>query len=574
MSEANTFDTSRPRFGAWLTEPMLRNKATYYKVAAGSFLINIFATSTALFTLVIYDRVIPNNAMSSLVAISIGFAIVVIFDFILKMLRSYFLDYAGVSIDQEVGESVFRHLLALRLDQKKASTGALAGMMRELEALRDFFASATILAIVDIPFIFLTLLIIGFIGGWLVLVPALLVPLVLLIGWLSHPIMDRLASKAMSEGLVKQSVLVETIGALETVKVSGSGHILAKRWQDTVVLQSNTALRQRLIGSVGISLATSAGMISYTGVVIAGAVMFQYQAITLGGLLACAILAGRAIAPLAQISQLLSRLTSTRMAYRQINHMMETPKEGPTTEPLIPSQIHGDIEFRNVKFSYPGAVEPTLDQISFRINRGERVALLGRVGSGKSTIARLALGLYEPSEGVVMIDGTDLRQYDPQSVRKNFGTVLQENVLLTGTIKENIVLGRDVDDDELIRISMIAGVHQFVGQIANGYELRLADRGEGLSGGQRQSIAIARALAGRPPVFVMDEPSSAMDAQTEQAMLERLQQELAGRSLLLITHRPPLLQLVTRIIVVERGRVAMDGPRDEILKQLQGSPKQ
>ena len=569
MSADDLIRMPKPRLADWLMEPMRRNRATYWKVAVAAVFINIFGLLTALFTMTVYDRVVPNNAMSSLIALSIGLGIVIIFDFILKLLRAYFVDHAGAQIDRDIGESVFERLLAMRLELKKGSTGALAGMMRELEALRDFFASATLTAVVDVPFILLTLLIVTMIGGWVVLVPALMVPLVILVGWLTHPAMERLSARAMGEGLLKQSVLVETIGGLETVKSSGAAPLLSKRWLQAVRQHSDSSLRQRLVAAIGVTFATSAGTISYAGVVIVGVNMIAEQTLTMGGLIACSILAGRAIAPLAQISQLLSRLTSTRTAYRQINEMMEMPPEGPDGEPLRLSEVKGKIEFRNVGFRYPGAPERALDALSFTIEPGEHVALLGRVGSGKSTIARLVLGLYPPEEGLVMIDGTDIRQLDPASLRENVGAAMQESVLLTGSVRENIGLGRpQVDDEELLRASNISGTHQFMGQIANGYDLRLADRGEGLSGGQRQSIAIARALAGRPPVLVMDEPTSAMDAQTEGALIQRLQEEFKGRTLVLITHRPPLLQLVQRIILMDKGKVVADGPRDSVLKQI------
>ncbi|MGZ8296864.1 MAG: type I secretion system permease/ATPase [Allosphingosinicella sp.] len=560
---------SQPRFAAWLMEPMRRNRAIFMKVALAAVVINIFGLMTSLFTMIVYDRVVPNNATSSLVALSIGLAIVVVFDFILKMLRAYFVDVAGAGIDRDVGETLFERLLRLRLDLKKGSTGSLTGLMRELEALRDFFTSATLTAVVDLPFIILTLFVIWVIGGWVVVVPALMVPLVILVGALTQPAMDRLSAKTMGEGMAKQSVLVETIGGLETVKAAGAGPLLARRWDKAMENHSDSSLRQRLISSIGITTATSAGTISYAGVVIVGVGMIATQDLTMGGLIACSILAGRAVAPLAQISQLLSRMTSTRTAYRQLNEMMNLPPEGPEGEGLKLAGVKGRIEFRNVSFKYPGAAEKTLEDLNFVIQPGEHVALLGRVGSGKSTIARLILGLYPPEEGLVMIDGTDIRQLDPLEMRRYIGAALQESVLLTGSVRENIGLGRGhVDDEELLRASELSGTHSFMGTIANGYDLRLADRGEGLSGGQRQSIALARALAGRPPVLVFDEPTSAMDAQTETALIHRLREEMKDRTLVLITHRPPLLALVSRIMLIERGRVAMDGPRDDILKQI------
>ena len=569
MSSDNLIKVLKPRLAEWLMAPMRANRSTYWKVALAAVFINIFGLLTSLFTMTVYDRVVPNNATSSLVALTIGLAIVVIFDFILKLLRAYFVDHAGANIDRDIGEAVFERLLKMRLELKKGSTGALAGMMRELEALRDFFASATLVAVVDVPFILLTLLIVWIIGGVVVIIPALMVPLVVLIGWVTHPAMERLSAKAMGEGLQKQSVLVEAIGGLETVKTSGAAPLLSRRWLKAVKQHSDSSLRQRLVAAIGVTFATSAGTISYAGVVIVGVHEIAIRELTMGGLIACSILAGRAIAPLAQISQLLTRMTSTRTAYRQINDMMQMPSEGPEGDALQLSGVEGRIEFRNVGFKYPGAPERAIDGLSFTVEPGEHVALLGRVGSGKSTIARLILGLYPPEEGLIMVDGTDIRQLDPISLRANVGAAMQESVLLTGSVRENIALGRDgIGDEEMVRAAQISGTHQFMGQIANGYDLRLADRGEGLSGGQRQSIAIARALAGRPPIVVMDEPSSAMDAQTEGGLIQRLQEELKGRTLILITHRPPLLQLVQRIILMDRGKIISDGPRDSVLKQI------
>ncbi|HYJ28803.1 MAG TPA: type I secretion system permease/ATPase [Allosphingosinicella sp.] len=565
----NPIPMPKPRFAPWLFEPMFRNKAIYIKVGVAAALINVFGLISALFTMTVYDRVVPNNATSSLVALSIGLGIVIVFDFVLRLLRAYFVDVAGAQIDREVGETLFGRLLAIRLELKKGSTGSLTGIMRELEALRDFFASATLTALVDVPFIFVTMLVVWIIGGIVVLVPLLMIPVVVGVALITQPALQRLTNRSMGEGLVKQSVLVETIGGLETVKAVGAGRLLAGRWHRSVEQHSDVSLRQRLISTIGITTATSAGMISYAGVVIIGVGLIATNDLTMGGLIACSILAGRAVAPLAQISQLLSRITATRTAYRQLNDLMDLPPEGPAGESLQLTRPEGKVEFRNVSFRYPGAPEKALDGVNFVVNPGEHIALLGRVGSGKSTIARLVLGLYEPEDGLVMVDGTDIRQLDPTSLRGNIGAALQESVLLTGSVRENIGLGRpQVDDEEMVRAAELSGTHQFMGQIANGYDLRLADRGEGLSGGQRQSIAIARALATSPQIVVFDEPSSAMDAQTETGLIQRLQVELKGRTFILITHRPPLLQLVERVLLVDRGKIVADGPRDQILKQL------
>lgn len=558
-----------PRFAHWLMEPMRRNRGVYGKVALAAFMTNLFGLVTALFSMTVYDRVVPNNAFSSLIALSIGLAIVVIFDFVLRILRAYFIDLAGADIDREIGGSVFARLMAMRLDRDRGSVGGLTNMMRELETLREFFASATMIAIVDTPFILITLLVIALIGGWVVLAPLLMIPVVIGAAWLTRPALDRLSARSLSEGMAKQAVLVEAIGALEMVKTSGAAPLLSKRWERAILQHSDSAMRQRLVSTIAITIAASANTISYAGVVIIGVYMIAARDLTTGALIACSILSGRAVSPLSSIAQLLARLSATRAAYRQINAMMDQPSEGPGTAGLRPTRVEGRIELRGVDFSYPARAERTISGLNIAIAPGEHVGFMGPVGSGKSTIARLILGLYEPQEGVVMIDGTDIRQYNPVSLRAHIGMALQDSILLSGTVRENIALERsDVDEDEMRRVAELAGTHAFIGRVANGYELKLADRGEGLSGGQRQSIAIARALAGRPQIVVFDEPTSAMDGQSEVALLKQLEPELAGRTFLLITHRPALLRLVDRLIIIDGGRVIADGPREAILQKL------
>lgn len=561
----------KSRIAPWLAGPLRKNRPIYTKVALAAVMINVFALMSSLFTMTVYDRVVPNNAMDSLVGLSIGLLLVVVFDFALKLLRAYFVDVAGARIDRDIGKAIFQQILEMRLDLGRSSTGGLAGLVREIETLRDFFASATLTALVDLPFIFITMAVIWLIGGSVVLVPLILIPVVVLTALASQPVMRRLSAETLGEALGKQAVLVETIGSLETVKSANAGAMLADRWDQAVTGHAGASLRQRLVSTISINMAGSVQTLAYTGVVIFGVFAIARGDMTMGGLIACSILAGRAVAPLATIAQLLTRINAARTAYAQIDRMMAAPPEGPAGEGIQLRNVQGGIEFRDVDFRYPNAAELALTNVSFRIEPGEHVALIGPIGSGKSTIARLLIGLYPPSSGLVMIDGTDIRQLTPKSLRAKVGALFQDNVLLTGSLRENILLGRDdVDDEELLRASRISGAHDFISQIPNGYDLKLRDRGEGLSGGQRQSIAMARALVGSPPIIVLDEPTSAVDTETEARLMHKLKSEFEGRTLILITHRPSLLALANRVIVMARGRVAMDGPTAQILQRVSG----
>lgn len=569
MASQTEVEIPKGRLAEWLAAPLRKNRATYLKVGVAAVMINLFALVTALFTMTVYDRVVPNNATDSLIGLTIGLVIILGFDFALKLLRSYFVDVAGARIDRDIGKAIFKRILTMRMDLGRKSTGGLAGLVREIETLRDFFASASVTAMVDVPFIFITLAVIALIGGSIVWVPLLMVPLVIGTALFTQPIMRRLSAESLGEALGKQAVLVETIGSLETVKSANAGEMLAGRWDTAVTGHAGASLRQRLVSTIAINMASTAQTMAYTGVVIFGVFKIATNELTMGGLIACSILAGRAVAPLGTIAHLLTRMNAARTAYGQINRLMEQPAEGPSGAGLELKNLAGGIEFRDVDFRYPGAPELALTGVSLRIEPGEHVALIGPIGSGKSTIARLMLGLYPPTSGLVLIDGSDLRQLTPNSLRNKIGALFQDNVLLTGTIRDNIKLGRDdIDDEEMLRASKVALAHDYISRMPSGYDLVLADRGEGLSGGQRQGIAMARALIGRPAILVFDEPTSSVDGETEARLIANLRREFEGKTLVLITHRPSLLALVDRVVLLSRGRVVMDGTPESINRKV------
>lgn len=553
----------------WLLDPIRRSAPIYRQVALAAVLVNLFALATSLFSMTVYNRVVPNNAMDSLVVLAIGMGVVLTFDYIIKQLRAHFIDVAGARIDREVGGAIFKQLLDLKMERRRGSTGAFAASLREFETLRDFFASATLVAVVDVPFILLFLVVIALLGGKLVLVPLLMIPLVVGAGLIAQPRLARYTKESVGQGHHKQGVLVETVGALETVKAVGAGPFLAERWSKAVDAHAEVSMRQRAVANTPQTVAGLAQNLSYVGVVIFGVNLIAEGSLTLGGLIACSILAGRAVAPLLGIANILTRLTHTRTAYKELDQLMQSHGETDPDRQYLRRTLLGGIEFAGVTFGYPGSQVHALDDVSFRITPGERVAILGRTGSGKSTIAKLLLGLYGPQAGSVLLDGADVRQLHPNDVRASFGAVPQEVALISGSVRDNIALGRpNIDDSKVLDAAEQTGVHDFIGRIPGGYDLKLADRGEGLSGGQRQAIAIARALAGDPPILVFDEPTSAMDAQSEAALLDRLEAKIGDRTVVIVTHRGSLLRLATRIIVLERGKVVADGPRNQVLQSL------
>jgi len=556
----------------WLVGPLLDNSKIYGQTVLAAFFVNTLGLISSFFIMTVYNRVLPNNAVDSLIVLTIGVIFAHIFDFILKSLRGYFIDIAGQRLDAIVGASVFENLMSMRLDARKSSVGATAGLVKEFENLRDFFSSATLTAIVDLPFIFIFIGAIALIGGPIAIVAVIGVCAALVVGLVTQPLIMRNTKNAMAEGHAKHSVLIETLSGLETVKSVAAGPMMRARWRGGVLRHARISTIGRFINQMAINFAGLSQQAAQVGVVVIGVLMVGAHQLSMGGLIACVILTGRAMAPLAQIAGLLGRLSGALSSYKQLDELMSAKSEIDTKrEYLRRKALSGRIEFREVSFSYPGQKARALDRVSFTIEEDERVAILGRNGSGKSTIIRLALGIFEPTEGQIIVDDTDIRQINPTDLRSNIGAVLQDVFLFTGSIKENISLGLgNISDDDIYEAAKIAGVHDFVGLTEAGYDQKLGERGEGLSGGQRQSIALARALACKPSVLLLDEPSSALDSQAEAEMISKLRRATANRTVMIVTHRMSMLKLVDRILVLDKGQIVVDGKPDELIRSMTG----
>ncbi len=555
--------TSEGRRGHWFWSALAANRWSYTQVLLAAVLANFLGLTTSIFIMVVYDRVLPNEATESLIALTLGVGIALLFDFLIKNLRAGFIDRAGQRADMVMGRRIFDQLLDMQMRARKGSTGALASTLREFETLRDFFTSATLVAVVDLPFIMLFIGVIWLIGGPLALVPAIAVPVVLIVGLAVQPVLARLAEQSFKDGQSKQGVLVETVSGLETIKATGAARRMRARWEDAISRQSEHGTRARGVTQLAMNATAFTQQVAQVMIVFYGVFLITAGEASMGALIASVILTGRALAPLAQLAQTLTRLNQARSSYRSLDALMRADSERPEGRHWISRpRLDGRIRFDDVHFTYPDQMTAALKGVSFTIQPGEKVAILGRIGSGKSTVARLLLGLYAPDKGAVLVDDTDIRQIDPGDLRRNIGAVLQDVWLFSGTVRENIAIGaRRPRDADILEAARIAGVEDFVAKHPSGYDLMLAERGEGLSGGQKQAITLARALVGQPPVLLLDEPTSAMDVQNERDVIARLKTEAQGRTLIVITHRTSLLELVDRVIVIEDGRVGMDGDK-------------
>jgi ATP-binding cassette subfamily C protein LapB len=511
--------------------------------------------------MVVYDRVVPNEAIESLIALTIGVVIALLFDFLIKSLRANFVDRAGRKADGRMSRLIFNKLLAMAPDKRRQNAGAMASIVREFDTLREFFTSATLIAVVDLPFVFFFIWVISLIAGPLALVPLLAVPLVILSGLAIQPFLARITESSMKSGMSKQGVLIETLTGLETVQATGSGALMRKRFEAAADTQSELGLKSRMFSQFAINSTQSIQQFAQIATIFYGVFLIQDGTITMGALIAAVILGGRTLAPLGQLASALSRANSAREAYRSLSNVMnsDTGTVDVDRPRLSRPHLRGDIEFQGVSYQFPGSSAPIINNLSFKIPAGQKVAVLGRMGSGKSTLIRLMAGLVEPTSGSVLIDGVDMRQLDKSDLRRNVGVMLQETWLFSGSIKENMQMGfYEYDDAHLLEIAKISGVDDFMSGHPQGYDMEVRERGEGLSGGQRQSINLARALLHNPGTLIFDEPTSSMDTSTEGAVIARLKAWGTEKTMVMVTHRNSLLEMVDRVFVMDKGSVVAD----------------
>jgi len=569
------FDARSPtvnatRSGHWFWSAILRQRFTYKDVILGALLVNLFSIGLPIFTMNVYDRVVPNNAVETLWSLVIGISLLLIGDLVIRRLRSRLVDQASAQVDVEISASLMAQLLGIRYGERPISTGSFASNIRAFEQVRDLIASSTVIAVVDLPFVILFFICVAWISPWLALPGLIMFICIVVFGYLIQERLHALSESTFQSSCLRNALLVESLIGLETIKSQHAESIFQSRWEQSTRYSAKSGIQMRELSAMAISGANWFQQMSTVLLILVGVYLIFDKSLTLGGLIACSMLTNRALAPAAQIVGLLLQYQNARTALGSLETFMAKEQDRNPAQAYVEHSItNGSIEFRDVSFAYPGRQENVLHNISFRINPGERVAILGRVGSGKSTLQRLITNMYTPSSGMILLDGIDVRQLDPAETRGSVGFVSQDIMLFFGSLRENIALGKPyVDDAAILAAAQIAGLTDFINAHPEGLAMAVGERGELLSGGQRQAVGIARAVLNQAPVLLMDEPTSAMDYSSEAAVSANITKFCAGRTLIVATHRSTLLTLCERIIVMDAGRIVADGPRESVMAAL------
>ncbi len=570
-ADARTEPVRRRREKRWFWDVLRFYMPIYRHVALASVVVNTIAVVSSLFVMNVYDRVIPNNAYETLWVLAAGVSLAYLFDFILRSLRSHFVDIAGRNADVVLSSRLVEKVLSMRLDARPESTGALVNNLREFESLREFFSSTTFLACIDIPFLVLFFALLAFIGGPLVALPLLAMPVLLGMGMYWQMAARKSAEKSYRHSMQKNALLVEMVNGLETVKGCMAESRMQRLWEAVAGISAQSSNEARRYSTRAVAFATFVTQLVTVGMVIWGVYRIGAGEMSMGGLIGCNILVGRIMAPLLQLASLLTRLQNSRVSLKALDTLMQLPSENQDESACMDfGSLKSDFVLDNVSFTYPGAQLPALSGVSLRIRPGEKVGVIGKMGSGKSSLGKLLIGLYQPQEGAVLFGGVDIRQLATADLRSRVGVLPQEVVLFYGSVRDNIALGDPTVNDHLIlRASAISGVADFVKFNPAGYGAQVGEQGRNLSGGQRQAVGLARALVRDPDVLILDEPTSNMDVDSELLVQRRLAPVVKDKTLILITHRLSMLRIVDRIVVMDGGKVVMDGPRDKVLRALQ-----
>ncbi|MGN3972961.1 ATP-binding cassette domain-containing protein [Tsuneonella sp. SYSU-LHT278] len=554
--------------GHWFWGEMRKELPAFTPVIVASAVINLLAVALPLFSMNVYDRVIPNRAQATLWVLAVGVIVAFGLEFMLRRARTEVIDEVSRRLDLKLSQKIFSRLLAVPLDSRKGHTGALAARVSEYATVRDFFASTTIVLVVDVFFLFVFVGVIAIIAGWLALVPLAIIVAMAFAGWMLQKRVVDAAQDAQADAGLQQTLLVESLTGIETLKSLGGEGGMIGRWRRLAEVGVHSQQRLKHINTLAISLAQTFQQVSTVSLVIGGYYLFAAGKITMGAIIAVVMLASRSLAPAGQIAFLLTRGRQAKETLDSIERMFDGDDERRRNATLTLGRIERPtIRLENLSFRYPDSERSALDGIDLSIKPGEKIAVVGRVASGKSTLGRVLCGLYAPTDGALLIDGVDSRQYRPQQLREAFRFVGQDAALFTGSVKDNLSLGRrDVNDEQLLAALRSTGADQFLSRDAGGFDRAVGENGRRLSGGQRSFLSLARALVTPCELLFLDEPTGAMDAQTEQLFVERLSQSMTdGQTLVISTHRPALFAVCQRLIVLDNGRVVADGPIQDVI---------
>lgn len=556
----------------WFWGVIRENRRLYRDIVLGSVAINLFAIAMPLFVLNVYDRVVPNQATETLWVLAVGIFIVLCFDLALRLMRSSFVDLAASRADVKLSSSIMAKSLGLRLEERPASTGSFTSTLQSFESVRAFIGSATILGIVDLPFVLMFAAIIALINPWLVLPVLVGIVFVLLYALAAQGKLHELSKTTWEVGAQRNSLLVESISQLENVKALRAESRIQRQWEKASAFLAKTGSQLKMVSTSVSNVAQWAQHSIAVCVIIVGVYQIIEGNLTQGGLIAAYMLSSRAMAPISQAAALLAQYHQSSTALESLNNVMDRKSERHEGKSYVEKpSFEGNIRLEKVTLRYPEEERDALREVSIHIKAGEKVALLGRIGCGKSSLNKLIMGFYQPTAGAVLVDNVDIRQLDPLHLRRHIGYVPQDVSLFSGSLRENIVAGGGndrVDDEALLRVLKLAGLEALVNGHPHGVDLQVGERGQALSGGQKQAVAIARALVQDPPILLLDEPTSSMDNASEEAFKANLTRISAGKTILVVTHRTSLLSLVDRIIVMDAGKVVADGPRDTVVEAL------
>ena len=560
----------------WLGGTLAPFWRSYLRVALAACFINLIAIASPLFTMNVYDRILPNKAVSSLWVLALGVALAMLFDLLLKTARASLIDYAGRNADLRISYLLFEKVLNSSLASRPLSTGEYANRVTQYEFVREFFTSNTISVLIDTFFIFIFLLVIYIIGGWLVIVPAVAFVVAIVIGLVAQNRIGKRIAMAMNESSERQALLVESISVLETVKSLRAESHLLRKWRELSRNAARTSEEIKELSAAAANMTQFVQQLVTVALIVCGAYAFADGSITTGAIIAVVMLSSRGVAPLSQIALTLARLHQALLSLRILNGIMTQPEDQPHTVGFVNRAIRtGSVAFKDVTFIYPGSVAKVLNGLNFAIRSGERVGIIGKIGSGKTTIGRLLSRLYPANGGDILLDGIDIRQYHISEVRSAVGVAGQSGDLFSGTVKDNLLMAKpDATDEELLDAARRSGIDEFVSRHPRGYDMSVGERGSNLSGGQKQAVAVARILLSKPKLIFLDEPSGSMDLASERLLIRNLSEAIdRDVTLVISTHRFSMLELVDRLIVIDQGRVVADGPKAQVLAAL-ANPQQ